>query len=31
MNRNIARERMVAAISAFFGLLGLLLACIRDE
>jgi ABC-type antimicrobial peptide transport system permease subunit len=28
MNRNIAKERMVAAISAFFGLLGLLLACI---
>ena len=28
MNRNLARERMVAAISAFFGLLGLSLACI---
>jgi len=27
MNRNIAKERMVAAISAFFGLLGLSLAC----
>ena len=28
MNRNIAKERMVAAISAFFGVLGLSLACI---
>jgi hypothetical protein len=28
MNRNIAKERMVAAISAFFGVLGLALACI---
>ena len=27
MNRNIAKERMVAAISGFFGLLGLSLAC----
>ena len=27
MNRNIAKERMVAAISGFFGLLGLALAC----
>jgi predicted permease len=27
VNRNIARERMVAAISGFFGLLGLSLAC----
>ncbi|HYN09073.1 MAG TPA: FtsX-like permease family protein [Vicinamibacterales bacterium] len=27
MNRNIAKERMVAAISAFFGVLGLSLAC----
>ena len=27
INKNIARERMVAAISAFFGLLGLALAC----
>jgi predicted permease len=28
MNKSIARERMVAAISGFFGLLGLALACI---
>lgn len=28
MNKNIAKERMVAAISGFFGLLGLALACI---
>ena len=27
MNKNIAKERMVAAISGFFGLLGLSLAC----
>jgi hypothetical protein len=27
MSRNIAKERMVAAVSAFFGLLGLSLAC----
>jgi ABC-type antimicrobial peptide transport system permease subunit len=27
INKNIAKERMVAAISAFFGLLGLSLAC----